>query len=40
MASTQKSNKAAVYVEPGSTKTRIEHLEVPVPGNGQVLVKL
>jgi hypothetical protein len=40
MALQDKVNKAVVYAEPGSTKTRIEHLGVPVPSDGQILVKL
>jgi alcohol dehydrogenase, propanol-preferring len=33
-------NRAAVYSEPGTTKTEVIELEVPTPGPGEVLVRL
>jgi hypothetical protein len=35
-----KINKAVVYAQPGSSKTSIEYLDIPVPSDGQILVKL
>jgi propanol-preferring alcohol dehydrogenase len=35
-----KKYKAAVYDKPGSISTKIEELETPEPGPGDVLVKL
>jgi propanol-preferring alcohol dehydrogenase len=35
-----KKYKAVVYDKPGSISTKIEELETPEPGPGDVLVKL
>ena len=35
-----KKHKAAVYDKPGSISTKIEELDVPEPGPGEVLVNL
>jgi propanol-preferring alcohol dehydrogenase len=42
MASTDlpKKYKAAVYDKPGSISTKIEELDMPVPGPGEVLINL
>ncbi|KAG0645224.1 Alcohol dehydrogenase II [Hyphodiscus hymeniophilus] len=40
MAPETKRNKAVVYAEPGSSKTSIQYLDIPIPGDGQILVKL
>lgn len=34
------TNKAIVYAEPGTLKTEIRSLDVPEPGNGQILVRM
>ncbi|KAH7367424.1 alcohol dehydrogenase [Plectosphaerella cucumerina] len=39
-ASHEMRNRAAVYSEPGTTKTEVIELEVPTPGPGEVLVRL
>lgn len=38
--SAQGRNRAVLYVEPGTVKTRVVDLPIPEPGPGQVLVKL
>lgn len=35
-----KKHKAAVYDKPGSISTKIEELDVPEPGPGEVLINL
>jgi alcohol dehydrogenase, propanol-preferring len=35
-----KKYKAVVYDKPGTISTKIEELEVPEPGPGQVLINL
>ena len=35
-----KTYKAAVYDKPGSISTKVETLEIPEPGPGQVLINL
>lgn len=35
-----KKHKAAVYDKPGSISTKIEELDVPEPGAGEVLINL
>ncbi|KAJ6255983.1 hypothetical protein Dda_9276 [Drechslerella dactyloides] len=40
MASQGKTNKAAVYANPGTTEIKVVELEIPEPGPGQVLVRL
>ena len=35
-----KTYKAAVYDKPGSISTKVETLETPEPGPGQVLINL
>jgi propanol-preferring alcohol dehydrogenase len=35
-----KKYKAAVYDKPGSISTKIEELDVPEPGAGEVLINL
>lgn len=40
MAPETKSNKAVVYAAPGSSNTSIQYLDIPVPSDGQILVKL
>jgi propanol-preferring alcohol dehydrogenase len=35
-----KTYKAAVYDNPGQVSTKVTELEMPVPGAGEVLVKL
>lgn len=35
-----KKYKAVVYDQPGQISTKIEELDIPEPGNGEVLVKL
>jgi propanol-preferring alcohol dehydrogenase len=42
MASTDlpKKYKAAVYDKPGSISTKIEELDMPEPGAGEVLINL
>jgi propanol-preferring alcohol dehydrogenase len=40
MAIPEKTNKAVVYAAPGTSKTKIENLEIPEPGSGQILVNM
>lgn len=35
-----KKHKAAVYDKPGTISTKIEELDTPEPGPGEVLVRL
>jgi alcohol dehydrogenase, propanol-preferring len=35
-----KKHRAAVYDKPGSISTKIEEIETPEPGAGEVLVRL
>ena len=35
-----KKYKAAVYDKPGSISTKVEELDMPEPGPGEVLIKL
>lgn len=35
-----KKHKAAVYDKPGSISTKIEELDTPEPGSGEVLINL
>ncbi|EPS41802.1 hypothetical protein H072_4258 [Dactylellina haptotyla CBS 200.50] len=39
MVTEGKTNKAAVYANPGTTEIKILELEIPQPGTGQVLVR-
>lgn len=40
MADIPKTQKAAVYDQPGTVSTKIVDLEVPEPGAGEVLINL
>ena len=40
MSDIPKQHKACVYDEPGKISTRIEILETPEPGPGEVLINL
>jgi propanol-preferring alcohol dehydrogenase len=40
MATIPKQHKAAVYSEPGKLQTKIELVDTPEPGPGEVLVNL
>ena len=40
MAEIPKTYKAAVYDQPGSISTKIQDLETPEPGPGEVLIRL
>ena len=40
MSEIPKQFKACVYNEPGKISTKIETLQTPEPGNGEVLISL